>query len=371
MFETKDLDLKFIELAVRLAERGLGQTWPNPTVGCIIVKENKIIGRGVTGGEGTPHAEIIALERAGENSKGADMYVSLEPCAHFGKTPPCVQAIIKAGIKRVICPIEDPDPRVSGKGFNQLKKASIEVKLLPIAKNIAKKINRGFIKKIEMNQPYVTLKLACSIDGKIATSLGQSKWISNELSRNRVQLLRAKNDAILVGTQTFKNDFPSLNLRNNFSSLRSPLRVFLDKTLSVVPHQKENSILKKEKTLIFHGNSFNKENKSIWKSLNVETIETKIENNKICIQNVLERLASMGILNLLIEGGGILATNLLDKNLVDEIIIYTSGLILGNSSIPSFTNILDNSTNLSDFPKFYLSGSTVLGDNIETIWHTL
>src|SRR4029077_6480521 len=194
-------DLVHMRAALALARRGLGRTWPNPTVGCVLVKEGRVVGRGWTQTGGRPHAEAEALRRAGKSAAGATAYVSLEPCSHHGQTPPCAEALIAAKIARVVAAIEDPDPRVSGRGLDLLRDAGIEVVLGPGAQE-ALEINAGFLLRLEENRPLVTLKLAMTLDGRIATHTGESRWITGEAARARSHLLRAQHDAVMVGSGT-------------------------------------------------------------------------------------------------------------------------------------------------------------------------
>ena len=357
-----------MDLAINLGRRGLGQSWPNPSVGCVIVNNGKIVGQGNTGLDGVPHAETIALGQAGESAKGGDLYVTLEPCCHEGKTPPCVKAIVESGIKKIFCPLVDPDPRVSGKGFAFLRQANIEIDLIPEAKKKAEDLARGFILKIKDNRPYITLKMATSIDGRIATKTGHSKWISSELSRERVQLLRSQSDAIMVGKNTFNIDRPGLNLRGALRERKQPLRVFLDRNLDISPSANKQKDLDLQSTIIFHGPTYNTKNKKLWERLGAETIQIPLDNSKINLRNAVSILSGKGVLNLLVEGGGEVASYLLKNNLLDKIIIYSSGLILGANGTPIFAKIFDEATTIEQFPRFHLKKVTKLQNNIESVW---
>src|SRR5579872_6272521 len=224
------LDLAHMRASLGLARRGLGNTWPNPAVGCVLVREGRVVGRGWTQAGGRPHAEAEALARAGRAARGATAYVTLEPCSHHGKTPPCAEALIAAGIARVVAAIEDPDPRVSGRGIARLKEAGITVETGPCADE-AVELNAGFLCRVKHGRPLVTLKLATSLDGRIATASGESRWITGAAARERAHLLRATQDAVLVGTGTALADDPQLTCRLPGLEDRSPVRVVIDRNL--------------------------------------------------------------------------------------------------------------------------------------------
>src|SRR5580700_3393612 len=223
-------DLPHMRAALALARRGLGSTWPNPAVGCVIVNDGRVVGRGWTQKGGRPHAETEALQRAGVAAKGATAYVSLEPCSHHGKTPPCAEALIVARIARVVAAVEDPDPRVSGAGIARLRDAGVKVET-GLCADEAAELNAGFFCRVKHGRPLVTLKLATSLDGRIATPSGESRWITGEAARERAHLLRATHDAVLVGTGTALADDPLLTCRLPGLADRSPVRIVLDRNL--------------------------------------------------------------------------------------------------------------------------------------------
>ena len=231
--KTKKIDYRFLKIAISLGYRNLGSTWPNPSVGCVIVKNNHIIGVGNTAYKGRPHAEKIALDQAKSNAIDSTVYLTLEPCSHFGKTNPCTSELIKAKVKRVVCPLKDPNPKVNGKGFELLRKHGIVVDNSPILLKELKDLNEGFITSIEKKRPFITLKLALSLNGKIATKENKSSWISGEKSRTFVQMIRSNHDAILIGTKTAFWDNPRLNLRDHFKNLPQPVKIILDKNLEL------------------------------------------------------------------------------------------------------------------------------------------
>jgi diaminohydroxyphosphoribosylaminopyrimidine deaminase/5-amino-6-(5-phosphoribosylamino)uracil reductase len=216
--------------ALALARRGLGQVWPNPAVGCVIVKDGRVVGRGWTQKGGRPHAETEALARAGAAARGATAYVSLEPCSHHGKTAPCAEALITAGIGRVVAAVEDPDPRVSGRGIARLRDAGVVVET-GLCATESVELNAGFFCRVISGRPLIALKLATSLDGRIATASGESRWITGPAARERAHLLRATHDAVLVGTGTALSDDPEMTCRLPGLASRSPVRVVIDRNL--------------------------------------------------------------------------------------------------------------------------------------------
>src|SRR5262244_2005899 len=228
------LDLDAMRAALALARRGLGGVWPNPAGGCVIVKNGRIAGRGWTQPGGRPHGETEALRRAAEAARGADAYVSLEPCCHWGRTPPCVDALVAAGVQRVVVALEDPDPRVAGEGLRKLRVAGIDVEVGLCAEEAAE-VNAGFLIRVRLGRPLVTLKFATSLDGRIATASGESQWITGLAARERAHALRASHDAIMVGTGTVLADDPQLTCRLPGLNHRSPVRIVIDRNLRIPP----------------------------------------------------------------------------------------------------------------------------------------
>lgn len=361
-------DVRFIKLALQLAKRGIGQTGSNPSVGCVIVKNNEIVGRGVTGLEGSPHAEIAALTQAGKAAQGATMFVTLEPCAHYGKNPPCIRAIINSQIVKVVCPLVDPDPRVSGAGFAKLKQANIQIEFIPVARPWAEEINRGFLTRITKGRPFITVKLGMSIDGKIALKTGESRWITNQSSRARSHLLRVQNDAILVGTNTFLKDIPKLNVRGTLKNFSNPLRLFLDRELKMFPSKSILQNFNQYPSIIVHGERPNLKNLKIWENSKIELLKIKSNKRTIDLTLLFQALGQRNINSVLVEGGGKLAKSLLQLNLIDELIIYRSGLIIGSSGIPSFFEFEKISAEIDDHPRMFLKQVNRHDSDLETIW---
>ena len=361
-------DLRFMRLALQLAKRGRGQSGSNPSVGCVIVKNGRIIARSVTAAGGRPHAETLAVKQAGNECEGATLFVTLEPCAHDGETPPCALNIISSKITRVVCPLTDPDPRVSGRGFALLKSANITVDAIPSVKTCAEEIIQGFTSRIKRGRPYVTVKLGMSLDGKIASPQGKSKWITNNASRARSHLLRVQNDAILVGTNTFRNDNPELSVRGSLTGFSSPLRVFLDRTLEVFPSDIIVANLLKYPSMIIYGNKPNYRHLNIWENENIKLIRIDSTSDGLNLNKIFEALANNGINSLLIEGGGKLVKSLLHEGLIDKLIVHKSGTVIGADGVPSFAALDQTNKDISDYPKLKLQSYTQYDDNLETVW---
>lgn len=309
-----------MKLALELAKKGLGKVWPNPMVGCVIVKNNKIIGKGYHKKFGAPHAEINALKNCKKSSAGATMYVTLEPCCHFGKTPPCTDAIIKAGIKKVVAAAKDPTSKVGGKGFGILKKAGIEVET-NICKSEAEKLNAPFFKFAKTKKPWVIVKWAQSKDGFLARS-DKKRWITNAKSRKDVHSLRKKVQAILVGINTILKDDPMLTARPNI--VKQPLRVVLDSQLKIPANCNLLKTAKKSPVCIF-----TTVDKTKIKQKGVQIIKVGKYKGEINLKAVLAELGKRNVQQLLVEGGEKVITSFLRQKLADEIIIYTSGERLG------------------------------------------
>ena len=308
-----DKDVQHMRTALALARRGLGNVWPNPTVGAVIVDRNgHVVSRGWTQPGGRPHAEAIAIERAGAKAAGATIYVTLEPCNHFGKTPPCTHAIIRSGIARVVATGTDPDPRVSGGGFAFLKEAGVTVETgLFEAEGAA--INAGFFNRILHNRPWVTLKLAMSLDGRIALASGESQWITCSAARQLAHQLRAENDAILVGIGTVLADDPQLTCRLPGYEGRQPVRVVMDGADRIPADAK----------LLTDG-------MPTWTDRDLGHTGTGRPDPG----GLLQALAGRGVTRLMIEGGGTVASAFLKADLVDEIVCVTAPMVIGGDGKP-------------------------------------
>lgn len=299
-------------LALKLSKLGQAGVGANPMVGCVISSDDKIIAKDYHHQYGQEHAEINALNQIGHKAENCKLYVTLEPCSHHGKTPPCINAIIKAGIKKVYVATLDPNPLVSGSGVKLMKENGIDVEI-GLLENNAIEVNRGFFKRMKTGLPFITSKIAMSLDGRVAMRSGESKWITSEASRADVQILRSQNQAILTGSGTILNDNPMLTVRNK--KLQSkPLRVIIDSSNSIT-----------DKSLnIFSSDS---------ETLILNPTNSKIlKNGKIDLKSVLIKLGEMGINNVLLESGSGLNGAMMESNLIDEFIIYTAPVILGSDA---------------------------------------
>lgn len=351
-----------MSIALGLSRRGLGQSSPNPSVGCVILnKKSQIVGRGYTGRGGRPHAETMALLQAGYEAEGGTAYVTLEPCAHYGQTPPCAETLIKAKISRVVVATGDPDERVSGKGIAILKAAGIDVSI-GICQDQADDINKGFFTLCTYKRPMVTMKLATSLDGKIATVTGQSKWITGAESRNRGHLLRANHDAILVGIGTVIADNPSLDCRLSGLQSYSPIRIILDSSLKI---SIDSNVVQTAKeiptwviTTVAHDQKW-----EILENFGVKVIGCVADENKqIHLAEMLKLLGTNGITRLLCEGGAQVNASLIKASLVDRLYWFRSTKIIGGDGLSAIPSIGLNM--LEEMPHFHVLRSGQTGNDI-------
>lgn len=319
--------------ALRLARRGLGNVWPNPAVGCVIVGGGRVLGRGWTQPGGRPHAERMALDQAGPSARGATAYVTLEPCAHHGRTPPCAEGLAQAGIARVVSAMTDPDPRVAGRGHAMLRAAGIAV-TEGVRQVEAAELQVGFLSRILTGRPFVTLKLATGFDGRIATARGESRWITGPAARLHVHAMRMMHDAVMVGGGTARADRPSLNVRG-LDTPRQPLRVVL--TSQPLPQMPAEGPA--------HGALLRLEGPP---------------------EDALHALSAQGVTRVFCEGGGILASALLRAGLVDQLAGYTAGVVLGSEARAAVGPMgLDL---LAEAPRFHLVETRRLGDDLFHRW---
>lgn len=323
----------YMNLALDLAKQGKGRVNPNPMVGAVIVKDNKIIGQGYHEKCGENHAEINALNNTHENLEGATMYVTLEPCSHYGKTPPCVDKIIESKISKVVIASLDPNPLVSGIGVKKLKDAGIKVKV-GVLDVENKKLNEVFMKYIVSKKPFVVMKSAMSLDGKIATASGESKWISGEDSREEVHKLRHELMGILVGVDTIIKDNPQLTCR--LENRKNPIRIVVDSTLRIPINSNVVTQIDEARTIIVTTENACKEKINKLKSNGVEVIIASINDNRVDLNNMMEKLGELKIDSILLEGGSSLNFSALQQNIVDKIQIYIAPKLIGgtNSKTP-------------------------------------
>lgn len=321
-------DTHYMELALELARKGQGFTSPNPMVGAVVVKGGRVTGSGYHHAAGQPHAEVNAIEDAGDGAEGAALYVNLEPCNHTGRTPPCTHKILQAGIRRVVVAMRDPNTEVTGGGIEFLKKHGVQVEL-GVGEEKARRLNEAFVKFMCTKRPFVILKCAATLDGYIATRSGDSKWITNEQSRGVVHKLRHAVDAILVGINTVTADDPSLTTRMESGPGMDPVRIILDSRLSISPQAKVLRLKSDSDTILVVGNSVVEEKRSAFEKKGVQIIETPLKNNFIDMDYLMDLLGSMRITSLLIEGGGRIIASALHARIVDKVMFFYAPKILG------------------------------------------
>jgi len=317
--------------AIALARQGLGRTSPNPAVGAVVVKNGRVVGEGWTRPAGGPHAEIVALRQAGRGAKGATLYVTLEPCAHHGRTPPCTQAVIAAEVARVVVGVGDPNPRVRGRGLRALAAAGIAVNTGILAEE-AGAVSAWFRHYIVRGRPYVLLKLAASIDGRIATARGESRWISGPAARRWVHELRNQVDAVMVGSGTVLADDPALTCRMRGG--RDPLRVVVDGRLRISPRARIVRQRSRAATLIAVTVSAPPARVRALARAGAEVMVVPGRRGKVLLASLLRELAARGVVSVLIEGGGELAAAALRAQLVDRLLVVTAPMVIGGDGRP-------------------------------------
>lgn len=325
------MDEKYMELALELAKKAAGRTSPNPLVGAVLVKDNKVIGQGYHKKAGDPHAERLALLEAGAQAEGSDFYVTLEPCNHSGRTPPCTEAIIEAKIKNVYVATLDPNPLVAGQGIKRLKETGIKVEV-GMKEQEAKKLNEVFFKYITTGLPYVVLKSAASLDGKIATREGHSQWITGELARSFGHQLRNMYDAIMVGIGTVLADDPQLTCR--VENGRDPIRIIVDSKLSISPEAKVFNLASTADIIIATVQDISHEK---YKRLSQKAEIIKVNSgNKVDLPKLMKILGEKGITSILVEGGAILNSSFVEEKLIDKFYLFYAPLIIGGTLAPGF-----------------------------------
>lgn len=348
--------------ALGLARRGLGRTWPNPSVGCVIVgKEGRVVGRGFTQPGGRPHAETEALKQAGPQAFGATAYVTLEPCAHHGRTPPCAEALVAAGIKRCVIAVNDPDPRVAGGGIAILRVAGIEVEEGVLGEEAAE-LNAGFFTRIGQGRPLVTLKLATSLDGKIATLSGESKWITGPAARAVGHQLRMTQDAILVGSGTALADDPELTCRLPGLEDRSPLRIVIDSRLRLPLTAKLIANQPRYPTWLVTGADHMPAKLVPYRDAGITLVQLPTtKTGRIDLPNLMETLGQRGLTRVLVEGGAKLATSLLAADLVDRLAWFQAPFVIGDDGMAGI-GALDRAT-LDRIQRYTLLSDRRLGSD--------
>jgi diaminohydroxyphosphoribosylaminopyrimidine deaminase/5-amino-6-(5-phosphoribosylamino)uracil reductase len=360
----RHVDVRWMRTALALARRGLGAVWPNPAVGCVIINQGCVVGRGWTQPGGRPHAETEALRRAGQAARGATAYVSLEPCCHWGRTAPCADALIHAGVRRVVVAAEDPDPRVGGNGIARLRAAGLVVDT-GLGAEEAVEVNAGFLTRLALGRPLVTLKLATSLDGRIATGSGESQWITGPPARARGHALRSADDAIMVGTETVLADDPQLTCRLPGLGQRSPVRVVLDRRLRIPSSAAVIADARQTPTWILTLRSADAARRTALLAAGATLIDVDPDSNEqIDLVAALAALGERGVTRLLIEGGARLAAALLRARLVDRLAWFHAPLLIGGDGTPAVAAL--GLGRLADAPGFERLSVAQVGDDLLT-----
>jgi diaminohydroxyphosphoribosylaminopyrimidine deaminase/5-amino-6-(5-phosphoribosylamino)uracil reductase len=321
----------YMRMVLSLGRRGLGTTSPNPMVGALLVKGKRIVGKGYHRKAGFPHAEVIALSEAKEEARGATLFINLEPCVHMGRTPPCVNAVIAAGVKKVVVSMLDPNPLVNGKGVEALRKAGIDVKV-GLLEEEAKRLNEAFIVSMERKRPFFTMKAAVSLDGKIATKTCDAKWISNEESRRFANKLRSVMDGIIVGINTVISDNPLL-VPKVVKPKKIPVRIILDSKLRIPLSCDVVKTAEKYRTWVFTSEDSRSDRETRLKSLGLDVIRVgKDEGGRVSLKQVCDELYKREIQNVLVEGGGEINSSLLKEGLLDKILLFYAPILIGGKS---------------------------------------
>ena len=321
-------DKYFMKMALALAIKGQGFVSPNPMVGAVIVKDGKVVGKGYHKAVGDAHAEINAINDAGTLARGATLYVTLEPCNHTGRTPPCSVKVVEAGIRHVIVAMKDPNPDVKGGGADYIQSHGIDV-ASGICEDEAKRLNEAYIKYVTIKRPFVIIKCAATLDGRIATKTGDSRWVSGNESRIYVHRLRHSVDAIMVGINTVKQDDPALTVRLNDMKGIDPVRIILDTNLSIAKEAKVLRLNSNSNTILISGNSVSEDKKVAIEGLGAEVIQSPVKDGMIDLEQLMDRLGGLGITSLLIEGGSSVIASALKAGIVDKVIFFYAPKILG------------------------------------------
>jgi diaminohydroxyphosphoribosylaminopyrimidine deaminase / 5-amino-6-(5-phosphoribosylamino)uracil reductase len=356
-------DIRFMMLALTLGRRGLGNAWPNPAVGAVVVRNGVVVGRGWTQPGGRPHAEVEALGRAGEAGRGATLYATLEPCSHHGKTPPCVDAVLAAGIARVVSALEDPNPRIAGEGHARLRAQGVAVDIGPGGAD-ALRAHAGHFRRVRDGRPHVTLKLAVSADGKAGLPGRKPATITGEAARERVHLMRAMNDAVVTGIGTVLSDDPQLNCRLPGMERRSPVRVVLDSNLRLPPNSRLADSATRTLDWVFIDESAQPAHEDELTKEGVEILRVPAVKGRLDLSAVLRGLAARGITRVMVEAGPILSAAFIVADLVDEVALFRAPTALGEG-IDALEGMPLSALTLS--PRLRLVGREQVGsDTLET-----
>lgn len=347
--------------ALALARRGLGATWPNPAVGCVLVRDGRVVGRGTTAPGGRPHAETVALAMAAEAARGATAYVTLEPCSHHGHTPPCADALIAAGVSRVVVAGGDPDPRVDGAGIARLRAAGVRVQTGVLAGE-ADSQQAGFLLRVREGRPMVTLKLATTLDGRIATRTGESQWITGTPARRAAHALRGRHDAVMAGVGTVLADDPDLTCRIPGFRKTPQVRVVLDSTLRTPLTARLVATTADAPTWIIHGSGAESGRRQALEQAGVRLFATAAP--KVDLPTALRLLGGAGLTRVLAEGGAGVAASLLAAGLVDRVAWFHAPAVIGGDGLAAVQPF--GVSGLDGMPRFSRTGSRVLGDDMLT-----
>ena len=360
-----ELDIRLMKDCLRLAARARGKTSPNPMVGAILVKNGAKIASGYHVRAGEPHAEVVAIRRAGPEASGSTLFVNLEPCSHYGRTPPCADLIVRTGIKRVVVGTVDPNPLVAGRGIATLRKAGIEVKV-GVLEDQCRILNEAYFKFITTGMPFVTLKLAQTLDGKIATKSGDSKWITGLKARKFAHRLRAESDVVLVGRGTLAKDDPRLTVRHVRPARKDrPIRVILDSTLQTLPTAKALTTGQCD-TIIATTEAASLQREEALRRAGASIIRSEAQDGRVDIEAVLKSLAERGLTSVLVEGGAEVAWDFVARGLVDKAVFVIAPKVLGGrESIPSVSGA--GFASISEAMQFGVHKVMRLGDDIALI----
>ncbi len=356
-------DIGHMRAALALARRGLGNTWPNPSVGCVVVNNGRVVGRAVTAPGGRPHAEPAALGMAGAAARGATAYVTLEPCCHWGRTPPCTDALVKAGVTRVVVATRDPDPRVDGEGVARLSAAGIAIDV-GVLQDEADELVAGFRCRVRLGRPLVTLKLASTLDGRIATRSGESRWITGPAARRAVHALRGRHDSVMVGVGTVLADDPELTCRLPGFRANQVVRVVADSHLRTPLTATLVVTAAKAPTWMLIREGTDRDRRNAFAGLGIRLIEVAGGDAGVDPVGALKALGDAGLTRVLVEGGAQLAASLLRAGLVDRIAWFHAPAVMGGDGWPAVQAF--GTEHLDAMPRFIRVGETPLGDDMLT-----
>ncbi len=363
MSDTDAREGEHMRAALALARRGLGSVWPNPSVGCVLVQDGRVVGRGVTAPGGRPHAETIALASAGAQARGATAYVTLEPCSHHGRTPPCAEALAAAGVARVVVACSDPDPRVDGAGIALLRAAGLEVVVGTLATE-ARLLQAGFLTRVGLGRPMVTLKLASTLDGRIATRGGESQWITGPAARRAAHALRGQHDAVLAGVGTVQADNPELTCRIPGYRRTPDLRIVVDSHLRTGLTARVVSTAATVPTWFLHRSGADADRMLALNEAGVQLIEVAGAEHGIDLAAGMQALGAAGLTRVLVEGGAQIAGALLRAGLVDRVAWFHAPSVMGGDGWPAAQAF--GTTALDGMPRFQRVGSREVGDDMLT-----